>query len=302
VGQSPEEAVVDEDRFRRIHAAVEQLPADEQRLLELAYFEEMPVREAARQLDWHPSKAQRCHEAARRRLHELLGVESLDELEVIVGLAAYVSVTEGSRSWRPSAVFEGAANTLGRGLEATWTKAQGLARRLPVSAGGDNPTAAALGGGAGRVAGACATAAIACLASGVVGPGVGGVNLIGGGAAQSPPQKPQRVADATRPAATGRGGAAVAPATPIPPAQSIPKPENRSGGAKPTASASARRSKRATEAVSSQSLESAATGSEETSSAPVEATSTSYNPPPAEPSSGGSGASQTQVANEQFGP
>ena len=55
------------------------------------------MREAARELHWHPSKAQRCHEAARQHLHELLGVDSLDELEIIVGLAAYVSLAEGAR-------------------------------------------------------------------------------------------------------------------------------------------------------------------------------------------------------------
>src|SRR5262249_43148790 len=84
VGRSPEQTALDEDRFRRVHEAVAELPPEEQRLLELAYFEEMPVREAARLLDWHPSKAQRRHEAARERLLELLGVDSLDELAVDV--------------------------------------------------------------------------------------------------------------------------------------------------------------------------------------------------------------------------
>ncbi len=64
---------------------MEQLSADQRKLLELAYFEEMGVREAARFLDWHSSKAQRCHESARRRIQELLGVESLDELEIPSG-------------------------------------------------------------------------------------------------------------------------------------------------------------------------------------------------------------------------
>jgi RNA polymerase sigma factor (sigma-70 family) len=301
LGRSPEQAAIEEDRLRRVQEAVDQLPAEERRLLELAYFEEMPVREVARELDWHPSKAQRRHEAAREHLHALLGVDSLDELEVIVGLAAYVSFTEGSSSWYPTAALEATANTLGRGVEAVWAKAQELARRLPVGTGGDTPTAAALGG-AGRVAGACATAVIACLASGVVGPGVGGVNLIGGGAGKSRQQKPQRLADGRADTVRGGARAAVVPSALIPPAQSVPKPENRADGAKPTTSADARHRQKATEAVRSQSLESTATGPEEESSAPAEATSASYTSPPAEPSSGGSGAGPTQVANEQFGP
>jgi RNA polymerase sigma factor (sigma-70 family) len=300
LGRSPEQAAIEEDRLTRVQAAVDQLPAEERRLLELAYFEEMPVREVARELDWHPSKAQRCHKAAREHLHALLGVESLDELEVIVGLAAYVSFSGGS-PWHPSAALEAAANMVGRSLDATWAKAQELTRRLPVGAGSDTPTAAALSGGAGRVAGVCATAAIACLASGVVGPGVGGVNLIGGEAGQSPPPKSKPVAEVRADVVPG-ARAAAEPTTPTPPEQSTPKPESNGDSAGPTASASAKRHRRATEAVRSQSLESAAPGPEEASATPVETASASYAPPPAESSSGGSGASPTQVANEQFGP
>src|SRR5262245_19544985 len=94
IGRSPEDVTLDEDRLRKVQAAVDQLSIEEQRLLELAYFEGMAVREAARELHWLPSKAQRCHEAARKHLHQLLGVDSLDELEIIVGLATYISLAE----------------------------------------------------------------------------------------------------------------------------------------------------------------------------------------------------------------
>ncbi|HVQ59566.1 MAG TPA: sigma-70 family RNA polymerase sigma factor [Solirubrobacterales bacterium] len=95
--QGPEDALLDDDRFRKIRAAVEELPASHRRLLALSYFEGLTVREAARHLDWHSSKAQRAHESAKRKLQELLGVSSSDDLAVEIGVAAYVSIAaEGS--------------------------------------------------------------------------------------------------------------------------------------------------------------------------------------------------------------
>ena len=204
MGRSPEDATLDEDRLRKVQEAVDQLTVEERRLLELAYFEGMAVREAARELHWHPSKAQRCHEAARKHLHQLLGVDSLDELEIIVGLAAYISLAERVSAPHLPAGVEAVAEAVSRGIGHGWARAQDLARRLPFGGGAEPSATAALGGSAGRAAGVCATAALACLASGVVGPGVGGVNLIGGGGESAPAAEAARVAE--RPA--------VAPLTP----------------------------------------------------------------------------------------
>jgi len=294
LGRTPEDVTLDEDRLRKVQEAVDQLSVEEQRLLELAYFEGMAVREAARELHWHPSKAQRCHEAAREHLHQLLGVDSLDELEIIVGLAAYISVAEKASAPRLPAGVEAVADTIGRGVGHGWARAQDLARRLPFGGGAEPSATAAIGGSAGRAAGACATAALACLASGVIGPGVGGV-IGGGGGASAPTPKHRNVADTPR----------VAPLTPrTNPAPSPPeaKPtsangnKQRSGG---SATASAERTKHATEAVASQSLESAAGGSE-TSTAPVESAPVAEASP--SPESSASTSSPTQVANQQFGP
>jgi RNA polymerase sigma factor (sigma-70 family) len=300
LGRTPEDVTLDEDRLRKVQEAVDQLSVEEQRLLELAYFEGMAVREAARELHWHPSKAQRCHEAARKHLHQLLGVDSLDELEIIVGLAAYISLAEEAGAPHLPAGVEAVADTIGRGVGQGWARAQDLARRLPFGGGAEPSATAALGGSAGRAAGVCATAALACLASGVVGPGVGGVNLIGGGGGASAPAPKQRnVADTPR----------VAPLTPrtnpapSPPPETKPSPANgnkqRSGGG--SATASAEHTKHATEAVASQSLESAAGGSE-ASSAPVESAPVAESSPPPESSASSSSSTPTQVANQQFGP
>ena len=296
LSQSPEDAALDEDRFRKVQEAIDQLSLNERRLLELSYFEGMAVREAARALHWHPSKAQRCHEAARRRLHDLLGVESFDELELDIGLAAFLSlIGTGSTTHLPAGV-EAAIELAGRGASYAWARAQDLARRLPLGSGAE-PSTAALGGSAGRAAGVCATAALACLASGVVGPGVGGV-IGDGGDASAPAPKQRNVADTPR----------VAPLTsrtnPAPSSSPEAKPtpangnKQRSGG---TASASAEQTRHATEAVASQSLESAAGGSE-TSSTPVESAPVAESSPSFESSASSSSSTPTQVANQQFGP
>ena len=117
LGQSPEQVALEEDRFHKVHEAVDQLSREERQLLELSYFEGMAVREAARELHWHPSKAQRCHEAARRRLHELLGVSSSDDLQIEIGLAAYVSLAaEASTGGRITGLFQRAGQKSAEGL------------------------------------------------------------------------------------------------------------------------------------------------------------------------------------------
>jgi RNA polymerase sigma factor (sigma-70 family) len=88
----PEDLLMNADRWRKVRQAIRDLSVEERQLLAASYFEGLSVREAARQLRWHPSKAQRAHERAQDRLHELLGVESSDDLEIEVGLAAYLSV------------------------------------------------------------------------------------------------------------------------------------------------------------------------------------------------------------------
>jgi RNA polymerase sigma factor (sigma-70 family) len=87
----PEDVLLNEDRFRKVREAVNELSVAQRRILWLAYFDEFTVRSAGRYLNWTSSKAQRAHEGAKRRLHDLLGVSSADEL-AIVGLAAYISV------------------------------------------------------------------------------------------------------------------------------------------------------------------------------------------------------------------
>lgn len=159
---TPDELAEDEDRWRKIREAVAKLDADQRRLIALTYFGGMSVREAARSLGWHPSKAQRCHESALRALRRRLPVRSSDELEIATGLAAWLTF-DASTGLHLPAGLEAVIDKTGEGAGGLWSRAQELARRLPFG-GGD--TAAAIGGsGAGRAVGACAAAVgIACFA------------------------------------------------------------------------------------------------------------------------------------------
>jgi RNA polymerase sigma factor (sigma-70 family) len=189
---TPEQATIEADRAERVAAAVAELSADQRTLIELSYFEGMSVREAGRFLGWHSSKAQRTHEAALRRLRELLGISDVDELAIEIGLAAWVSLAAAKPVLASiPAGIEAAAEAGGQAASGIWARAQELARRALL--GGGESSSAMAAGGVARTAGVCGAAAVACLAGGVVGPGVGGVGLIGGGHHAQSRAKPEAV-------------------------------------------------------------------------------------------------------------
>lgn len=298
---TPEEIAMEEDRLRKVHEAVAQLSEDERRFLAHAYFEGIAVREVARQLGWHPSKAQRFHESARRRLHELLGVDSVDDLVVEIGVAAYVSIAaERSSGLQVRAGGEAVLDLAARGASEVWARAQELARRLPLGGSAEPSTAAVLGGTAGRAAGVCATAAAACLAAtGVVGPGIGGVSSEDE-RAEKPTATRERLAEAPSDSPLIPKLRTAAP-TREPELQEPEEGERSAGSA--TATASQRRQERAGQAVRSQSVESVATGSdEEIESAPVQSAPSTEVSEPTSSVSSSSSPNPTEVANEQFAP
>lgn len=173
---TPEQLAEDEDRARKIRRAVETLDEDQRKLIALTYFEGMSVREAGRYLNWHASTAQRCHEAALRNLRRRLPVSSSDELEVDVGLIAWLSFASAGSAFHLPGGFEAVLEKAGHGASGLWARMHDLARRFTVG-GGSDAAGAVASSGAGRAAGVCATGvAIVCFAgaSGIVGPGVGG--------------------------------------------------------------------------------------------------------------------------------
>jgi RNA polymerase sigma factor (sigma-70 family) len=141
---APEEELLIEDRYRKVREAVERLPAYQRELLSLSYFEGMSVREAARELDWTPSKAQRAHQAAQRGLHRLLRVETSEELEIAAGLAAFLSFGPDGCARIPQLVggFEAAVDTLAHLLHHLGERGLDLVRRPFAHGGSDGATPA----------------------------------------------------------------------------------------------------------------------------------------------------------------
>lgn len=175
---TPEEKVLTSDRYRQLQAALEQLPPEERKVIALTYFEGMSVREAGRALKWDKCKADRRHRAALERLQELLGVKDIDSLQIEVGIAAWASIAAGDdASSRLPAGVEAAGDSVADNIVAVIGRGQDVARRV-LTGGGAEPGMAPALGGAARTAGVCGAAAVACLASGVVGPGVGGVDVL----------------------------------------------------------------------------------------------------------------------------
>jgi RNA polymerase sigma factor (sigma-70 family) len=191
---TPEQEALDSDRHSRLQDAVDRLPLEERKVIELTYFEGFSIRQVAKLLDWDKSKAARRHGAALKRLQILLGVEDADSLAIEIGLAAWISIaTERGGAIHLPAGFEAAAESASRGLSGLIARGHEVTRRL-LSGGAAEPGVGTAASGAARTAGVCGAAALACMASGVVGPGVGG--LIASHHAKTPPPH-RRSADRT---------------------------------------------------------------------------------------------------------
>jgi len=203
---TPEEVAIDHDRQERVVKAMGYLPERERKLLSLVYFENLSIRAAGRRLGWGKSAVDRHHQAALKRLHEMLD-RSLLAPEIAV--PAFVAsrrrpLPRGVLQW-----VQGAAETV---RDAALL---GGARVGPLAETGN---AAALGGAGRTAAGVCGVAVVACLAGAVS--GVGGPEIGLGDAPQ--PQHPRAAREAEKPVEPR----AVAPAVQIPTASS-PATEER---------------------------------------------------------------------------
>lgn len=135
----PEETFLAEDRRRKVREAVEGLPRYQRQLLALSYFEGESVREAARRLRWTASKAQRAHEAARKRIEAILDVESIEDLEVDVGLYAFLSLAaEHGGGHVVPAGFEAVLDSAHRGVAEVGDRAGTLIHLPAQMRGGEH--------------------------------------------------------------------------------------------------------------------------------------------------------------------
>src|ERR1700712_3231272 len=159
------------DRERKVREAVAKLNVKQRQLIALTYFGGLSVREAARQLKWGPSKAQRCHESALSNLRRHLAVKSSDHLDpVSIGLAASMSLQGGRRVHVPAGV-----ETMLDKVDGAWGRFQDLVRRASVSGGGEAAGVAA-SGGVGRGWGTTCAAAVGIVCSLGAGAVVAGVD------------------------------------------------------------------------------------------------------------------------------
>jgi RNA polymerase sigma factor (sigma-70 family) len=233
-----------------------------------------------KQAKLHLENCASCREAMARR--EAFGFE--------VGLVAWLSLstaasTQSQIGERLTGVAEGTRHLLATAVD----RSREVTTRVLGSGGGEVAGSVA-SGPMGKAVGACIAALAACAVTGVIGPGVGGIDLGDGHKA---------VAPRSHGATASKARIAVPPIAPAPaPLRVTPHRKTKQGrrGGNP-ASSSAARTKAATSAATSQfGVESAAgSGGEETTSSPAPA------PEPSAPSPS-SGPSPTQIANEQFGP
>ena len=186
--QTPEKEAEDRDRVRKIHEAVRQLRRDQQQIIALTYFEGETLRDAAETLGWGYGTAHRRYKSAVEKLEKhfrAMGIESSDDLWIEIGVVATLAAT-GPRPPFHVHLMEmavdkaehlagGAWERASHLTAGAWARVHDLTRRLNL--GGNSDAAGVVASsGAGRTAGVCATAVVACVvgASGVVGPGIGG--------------------------------------------------------------------------------------------------------------------------------
>jgi RNA polymerase sigma factor (sigma-70 family) len=199
---TPEQEAIHHDRQERVTRAMASLPERERKLMALVYFDGKSVRDAGRRLGWGKSSADRHHRAALEKLHELLD-RSL--LSPEISIPAYAA----ARHWHHSPLRALERWVGGAGETATEAAMAGSGRFGQVA---ESAGAAATGGGGRTAAGACGVAVAVCLtgaATGVVGPGVGGLRL---GSAPSRSATPHR--------SVSRERTTAAPASSLPAASS----------------------------------------------------------------------------------
>jgi len=181
-----EELALEHLQAEELQAAIGELPPEERQILVLHYFEHLSVARSAELLYCSERTYRRRLERALKALGQRLGAptpEPGSEFAFEVGLAAWISLG-GAQVALAHGPLEHLGTLLDRGREGLdWATAR---LRDPLAradaSGTSERVGAILGGPAGKVAGGCAAAAIACTLGGVIGPGIG---------AHRPAEKPE---------------------------------------------------------------------------------------------------------------
>lgn len=290
----PDEEAIRHIEAEQLHRAIRKLSVPQRQALSLYYFEEQSSRQGADALGWsEPTFRRRCN-SALRALRERFGVietvpQQGDRTAIEVGLAAWLSLAGAQgHAGRITDQLVVAADSVRGGITSLADRARDLAARL--SSGGGEGIVNAAGGPIGKTAGVCGAAAAAAMCvTGVIGPGVGGIDLLHEGPA--PKSRPAHERPEPR----------VEPKAPVQPIHSTPEATAKSEPAtRPTQRSSSSgggaeaRTRRATHAASSQFAPESAVEPTPASSEPA--------PEPAPAPESSPASSPTQTANEQFGP
>jgi RNA polymerase sigma factor (sigma-70 family) len=290
-----DELAIEHLAAEELHQAIETLPAEERQALSLHYFEQLSDQRSAEILYCSERTFRRRLAKALGDLSRRLGVpvpEPGSELAIEVGLAAWVSLG-GARvvpSGRLLDQLIAVGDSVRGAVASVFDRGRETATRL-LSSGASEGISAAASGPLGKAAGGvCAGALAACALTGVIGPGVGSVDLVGGGHATHPAHRSAQIH--RRASSTPTGPTATAPES----AARTQRLAESSPRSAPHATSSTAATRRAThEATSQLGVESAAPGY----SAPASEASA---PSSSAAAPSGSSPSPTEVANQQFGP
>lgn len=171
----PDEEALGHIQAEQLHRAISRLSTSQRQALSLYYFEEKTTRDAADALGWSEPTFRRRRDAAIQRLREHLGV-GVPEFDI--GLAAWLSLaTADGRFGSIATSLTGTMESVRSGTIAVLDRTRDLATRLFSSGSGE--TAIGIASPVGKTtAGVCAAAIAACTATGVIGPGVAGIDFI----------------------------------------------------------------------------------------------------------------------------
>lgn len=165
---TPEDAVLDRDRNRRIEQALSNIPEKDRKLIALVYYEGHSIRAAGRLLGLGKSNADKHHARTMKRLEALLGPRDL-LAPAPIGLAAQAMALRdregrlvGGIARRISASAQDLAAFVARTFSSANGGAEEAARRAaPLTDAGT----AAGAGGAGRAFAQCGALATAAICS-----------------------------------------------------------------------------------------------------------------------------------------
>jgi RNA polymerase sigma factor (sigma-70 family) len=299
-GRSPvEEEAIEHAQAEQLRKAIGSLAPEQRQALGLYFFEERTTREAADLLGCGETTFRRRRDSALKTLRERFGVptpERGDDFALRIGLVAWLSLAGGARVPVTRGPLDQAlaiAEQVRGAVGGLFSRGRDLLSSLLTSGGGEGIGAAA-SGPLGKAAGACAGALAACALTGVIGPGVGGVDLIGGSGHSPPSSRRHTAVGPPPPSATTSGSRGSSGSASGESAGNAGTPPRRAGSR--AGGGRARQSRQAERTASSQFGVESAGGS-----APVEPA-----PQPTAPATPNAGAapkpSPTEVANEQFAP